>query len=327
MIVTIVYTLYKNNNPLYPIMNVSNWSNFDAIYDQQPPAKKPRRRRKSKSTPDSEKPVTETKKTPFTLTSLPVTSNVSEEEIPELMQAAPTPSEEQQGSAQIVAEQMYFNRQNSDFWQRDDLSHLRPYDFPFIRGMVQIAPQDTLSPEDTRHKETARAKIEVVTREYEEKFLREPVGDERPCIMQENCQGMQLSQCKDNRFVLREFLLPTEDEEAKRTCTWPKEGRLCILCKRAEIARAYINIRADGMGVKNNMILQDYRNITGVPGEYILDDCILSSASIFQGLLDPVVLHIKSGYRVKTINGIRHLEQWRMKYPEHDQSFRGGASN
>ena len=80
------------------------------------------------------------------------------------------------------------------------------------------------------------------------------------------------------------------------------------------------------MGVKNNMILQDYRNITGVPGEYILDDCILSSASIFQGLLDPVVLHIKSGYRVKTINGIRHLEQWRMKYPEHNQSFRGGAS-
>ena len=26
--------------------------------------------------------------------------------------------------------------------------------------------------------------------------------------------------------------------------------RLCILCKRAEIARAFINIRIDGMGVK-----------------------------------------------------------------------------
>jgi hypothetical protein len=306
-------------------MNLGNWSNFDAIYDQQPPAKKARRSRKGKktsATPDTK--TEEKKKTSFTLTSLPVSSIPSEEEIPELMQAAPTPAESTQ-SAQVVAEQLYFNRQNSDFWQRDDLSHLRPYDFPFIRHMVQQHPQDTLSPEDTRHKETARANIEVITREFEEKALREAVGDERECIMAENCQGMQLPHVKDQKFILREFLLPSEEEEAKRTRVWPKEGRLCILCKRAEIARAFINIRADGMGVKNNMILQDYRNIVNIPGEYCLEDCILSSASIFQGLLDPVVLHIKSGYRVKTVNGVRYLDQWRMKYPEHNQSFRGGT--
>jgi hypothetical protein len=306
-------------------MNLGNWSNFDAIYDQQPPAKKARRSRKGKKTsapPDTR--TEEKKKTSFTLTSLPVSSIPSEEEIPELMQAAPTPAESTQ-SAQVVAEQLYFNRQNSDFWQRDDLSHLRPYDFPFIRHMVQQHPQDTLSPEDTRHKETARANIEVITREFEEKALREAVGDERECIMAENCQGMQLPHVKDQKFILREFLLPSEEEEAKRTRVWPKEGRLCILCKRAEIARAFINIRADGMGVKNNMILQDYRNIVNIPGEYCLEDCILSSASIFQGLLDPVVLHIKSGYRVKTVNGVRYLDQWRMKYPEHNQSFRGGT--
>jgi hypothetical protein len=306
-------------------MNISNWSNFDAIYDQQPPAKKARRTRKGKkATASPDKVTEERKKTAFTLTSLPVSSIPSEEEIPELMQAAPTPAESQ-GNAQVVAEQLYFNRQNSDFWQRDDLSHLRPYDFPFIRHMVQQHPQDTLSPEDTRHKETARANIEVITREFEEKALREAVGDERECIMAENCQGMQLPHVKDQKFILREFLLPSEEEEAKRTRQWPKEGRLCILCKRAEIARAFINIRADGMGVKNNMILQDYRNIVNIPGEYCLEDCILSSSTIFQGLLDPVVLHIKSGYRVKTVNGVRYLDQWRMKYPEHSQSFRGGT--
>tara|TARA_E500000331_G_scaffold280358_1_gene273585 strand:- start:86 stop:1021 length:936 start_codon:yes stop_codon:yes gene_type:complete len=309
-------------------MNASSWNSFDQMFDQPPTTQKPKKRRKIKkkepiSTPEQEKK----ERTAFTLTSLPVTSNVSEEDFRELMEAAPTPSikNPQTNTPQVVAEQLYFNRQNSDFWQRDDLSHLRPYDFPYIRSMVQQAPQDTLSPEDTRHKETARAKIEVVTREYEEKNLREPVGDERPCIMAENCQGMQLPHVKEQKFVLKEFLLPTENEEAKRTRTWPKEGRLCILCKRAEIARAFINIRADGMGVKQNMILQDYRNIVNIPGEYRLDDCILSSATIFQGLLDPVVLHIKSAYRVKTINGVRHLDQWRMKYPEHEQSFRGGT--
>jgi hypothetical protein len=310
-------------------MNLQTWANFDEMYDRPSvPARKKRKTRKAaKETPQPSDTETRKSRTQFTLTSLPVTSQVSEEDIPELMQAAPTPADEKEtNTPQVVAEQLYFNRQNSDFWQRDDLSHLRPFDFPFIRSMVQQAPQDTLSPEDTRHKETARATIEVVTREYEEKNLREPVGDERACIMAENCQGMQLPHVKDNKFVLKEFLVPTELEEAKRTRQWPKEGRLCLLCKRAEIARAFINIRADGMGVKNNMILQDYRNIVNIPGEYRLEDCILSSASIFQGLLDPVVLHIKSGYRVKTINGVRHLDQWRMKHPEHDQSFRGGSS-
>ncbi len=308
-------------------MNVTTWNSFDAMFDQsqtQQPRKKRRTRKTAKETKTNDKPPQETK-TPFTLTSLPVVSQVSEEEIPELMQAAPAPSEVQQ-PAQVVAEQLYFNRQNSDFWQRDDLSHLRPYDFPFIRSMVQQAPQDTLSPEDTRHKETARATIEVVTREYEERYMREVNGDERQCIMGANCQGMQLPHVTNQKFILREFLLPSEEEEAKRTRQWPKESRLCILCKRAEIARAFINIRADGMGVRNNMILQDYRNLVNIPGEYRLDDCILSSSTIFQGLLDPVVLHIKSGYRVKVINGLRHLEQYRMKYPEHASSFRGGTS-
>ena len=292
----------------------NNWNDFNAYYDK-PEAKKRSRKRKTKTVePKSNK------RQEFTLTSLPVTETVSEEQMPELMQP-----ENQQSTAQVVAETTYFNQKNSDFWQREDLSHLRPYDFPFIRALIQQAPQDTLSPEDTRHKETARSTIEVVTREYEQRYLREPVGEERPCIMGDMCQGMQLPHVKDQKFVLREFLLPSEEEQSKRTRQWPKEGRLCLLCKRAEIARAFINIRADGMGVKNHMILQDYRNLVNVPGEYRLEDCILSSSTIFQGLLDPVVLHIKSGYRVKTVQGVRHLDQWRMKYPEHDSSFQKGS--
>lgn len=302
---------------------IQNWNDFDAFYDQSTSKPKRQRKRKAKTSIKSTEKKQNIKKQQFTLTSLPVTNKVSEEEMPELMQAAPTP-EEDKNSAKLVAEMTYFNQKNSDFWQRDDLSHLRPYDFPFIRALIQLAPQDTLSPEDTRHKETARSTIEIVTRDYEQGYLREPVQDERPCIMGENCQGMQLPHIKDQKFILREFLLPSEEEEWKRTRQWPKEGRLCILCKRAEIARAFINIRADGMGVKNNMILQDYRNLVNVPGEYRLKDCILSSSTIFQGLLDPVVLHIKSGYRVKTVGGVRHLDQWRMKYPEHEPNFQQG---
>ena len=235
------------------------WNDFDALYDTSSKNKKTTKKRSIKK--NAETSERKRKKT-FQLRSLPMNSTVTEEELPEMLEAAPVPSKN--NKEQLVAETQFFNKKNSDFWQRDDLSHLRPYDFPYIRSLLQTAPQDTLSPEDTRHKEQARSSIEVVTRSYEEKYLREPIGNERSCVMNENCQGMMLNHITDNKFILREFLLPSEEEEAKRTGQWPKERRLCILCKRAEIARAFINIRADGMGVKENIILQDYRNLVNM---------------------------------------------------------------
>ena len=239
--------------------------------------------------------------------------------IPDLGQ---TTTEQRERSAALqVAEANFFNTKNSDFWHRGNLDHLRPYDFPFIRALIQQAPRDTLSPEDTRHKEAIRSNIEVVTREYEEEFLREPLNNERPCVMGDNCQGHKLYHIESEGFTLREFLLPSETEEFKRTGTLPVDGRLCLMCKRTEIARAFINIRADGQGVKENVVLQDYRNIVGLPGEYCVEDCILSSPTTYQGLLDPIVLHMKNAYRLETKNGIRYFKQWRMKYPQPKTSF------
>ena len=221
----------------------------------------------------------------------------------------------------MVAETTFFNQQNKDFWQRADLSHLRPYDFPYVRALLQQNPCDTLSPEDLKHKEHVRTSIQVVTRAYEEEYLREPVRKERGCIMGEQCQGMHLPHVSDDAFIVREFLLPTEEEEYKRTGKLPTEGRLCLMCKRSEIARAFINIRADGMGVKNNVMLQDYRNIVGEEGEYCMEDCILSSPTIFQGILEPVVLHLRNAYRLRIQKGVRYYEQWRMKYPGQQNHF------
>ena len=150
-----------------------------------------------------------------TFSELPSAPEISEESTPDILQVSAEKTE--QSKTLMVAETSFFNQRNKDFWHRNDLSHLRPYDFPYIRALLQQPPQDTLSPEDTRHKEQARSSIEVVTRAYEEKFLREPIGDERACVMNENCQGNQLPHITDNKFTLREFLLPSEDEEAKRS--------------------------------------------------------------------------------------------------------------
>lgn len=265
--------------------------------------------------PPSKKQKTES----LSFSSLPQSESFAEDSTPDILQTeAPAPPPPK---TLMVAETSFFNQRNQDFWHRTDLSHLRPYDFPYVRALLQQDPCDTLSPEDIKHKEHVRCSIQVVRRAYEEQYLREPIGKERPCIMAEQCQGMHLPQIRENTFVLREFLLPTEEEEYNRTGKLPSEGRLCLMCKRSEIARAFINIRADGMGVKNNVVLQDYRNIVGEEGEYCLEDCILSSHSIFQGLLDPVVLHLRNAYRLKVVDGVRHYEQWRMKYPGQEMHF------
>jgi len=226
-----------------------------------------------------------------------------------------------QSESLMVAETTFFNQRNMDYWHRQDLSHLRPYDFPYVRALMQQPACDTLSPEDIKHAETVRTSIQVVTRAYEEKYLCEPIGKQRSCVLGDQCQGLHLPYVTENAFIVREFLLPTEEEEYMRTGKLPVEERLCLMCKRSEIARAFINIRADGMGVKNNVILQDYRNIVGETGEYCLEDCIVSSNRIFQGLLDPIVLHLRNAYRLKVKGGVRHYEQWRMKYPGQQDHF------
>tara|TARA_B110000908_G_C10268121_1_gene466896 strand:+ start:1616 stop:2476 length:861 start_codon:yes stop_codon:yes gene_type:complete len=256
---------------------------------------------------------------PVTFSELPAPPEISEESTPDILQVSAEKTE--QSKTLMVAETTFFNQRNKDFWHRNDLSHLRPYDFPYVRALIQQKPCDTLSPEDIKHKEHVRVSIQVVTRAYEEQYLREPVGKERLCIMGDQCQGLQLPHINDNAFVLREFLLPTEEEEYKRSGKLPSEGRLCLMCKRSEIARAFINIRADGMGVKNNVILQDYRNIVGEEGEYCLSDCLLSSPQVFQGLLDPIVLHVRNAYRLKVEDGVRYYDQWRMKYPGQEIHF------
>ena len=290
--------LYKCKIQTYIVMSSSHWNNFEASNG----ARSQKRQ-----------------KTAYAFESLPNASVELMKETPDILQA--TVEQPNRSATLMVAETTFFNQQNQDFWQRTDLSHLRPYDFPYVRALVQQKPCDTLSPEDIKHKEHIRVSIQVVTRAYEEEYLREPMRKERPCIMGDQCQGMHLPHVKENAFVIREFLLPTEEEEYKHTGKLPTEGRLCLMCKRSEIARAFVNIRADGMGVKNNVILQDYRNIVGQDGEYCMDDCILSSPTTFQGLLDPVVLHLKNAYRLKIENGVRYYEQWRMKYPGQQLHF------
>ena len=208
--------------------------------------------------------------------------------------------------------------------QRAQLAHektksseeISPYDFPFIREMLQESPVDSLHPSGLPvHVKKMRACIEVVPRAYEEAYMREPLKNERRCACGEHCEGLKIYCMGGTPFVLREFLLPQAAEEARKSEKLPEERRLCVLCKRTEIQKAFYNIKMDGMAVKSGVLLSDYRNIVGIPGEYCIEDTIVTSSHKYEGLLDPVVLHTRDLYKIVIMDGVRYLKQWRLPSP------------
>jgi hypothetical protein len=192
-----------------------------------------------------------------------------------------------------------------------------PYEFPFIREMLHEAPEKSLPPDSMiAYSKKMRNVVEVVTRAYEECFLREPHNKlERVCAMGDNCEGLKIDCISGLKFPLREFFTPNEQHGVETTGKLPKEHRLCLLCKRTEIAKAFYNILNDGMAVKQDAILQDYRNLVGVPGEYCIEDCMVSGSQRYQGLLDPIVQHRRDLYKIVTVDGVRYLKQYKLPSP------------
>jgi hypothetical protein len=141
-------------------------------------------------------------------------------------------------------------------------------------------------------------------RSYEETFLREPVGSERLCARNEFCEGLQLH-C-ESPFVLREFLYPGQE------C--PEARALCLLCRREEISGAFYRYETGHAHGTHNLRITDHYNMVGIPGEYDVRDCIVSSGK-YTGLPLPVVLHVRSAYESHTKDGVKCLTQVRMRLP------------
>lgn len=142
-------------------------------------------------------------------------------------------------------------------------------------------------------------------RAYEESFLREPVGSERPCSRATECEGMHLL-C-DDPFILREFIYPGGESSTTRA--------LCLLCRRDEISRAYYRYETGQRQETDHVRITDHYNLVGVPGEYDVRDCIVSSGK-FSGIPLPVVLHMRSAYTAQMKDGVKCLSQTRMRYPD-----------
>lgn len=240
----------------------------------------------------------------FVITKPPKKRRITVEEFPEIYTMD---GEFAKDIPQTTVQKHHFSRENAGV----SYEFVSPWDHAFVASLIQCDPKPTYDLNEKMRLDKYRDSIEGVTRKFEEAFMIEPSGDQRQCSMGEECEGKCI--CA-NGFVLREFLLPSQQEAYEKTKRYPIERAPCILCKRLQIARFLVSVRAAGTGVKDDCLLQDYYNFVNIPGEYRLQDCLLSKKTVWEGIVSPVVLHVRNAYRFVLKDGKRGYTQWKMPF-------------
>ena len=153
-------------------------------------------------------------------------------------------------------------------------------DFPFMQAKL--------------YEPTHVTDIPIVSRAYEESYMVE-AGLNDACARGEDCECMRAFSDRD-RFIMRAFTLP--DGTPLDTC---------VLCTRMETLRLFIDARANA--VIPARVVQPYRNIVGVAGEYAITDCMLMDGELFYGVMDPFVFYSRAHYRSVIYDGQRRVVQ------------------
>jgi len=154
----------------------------------------------------------------------------------------------------------------------------------------------------------------TVHREWEERFLHEPIGSERHCRnwLSRSCFAglLESNGVKDPTFGLCEFYTEPELTEIQNAgWVWPTGARLCILCLRAEIHSRFMAARCNSQRVLSNVAYSPIANIVGEEGEYCVESCFVSDPDRYEGVMEPVVIPTVHDYTVYRTNGIRYLKQ------------------
>jgi hypothetical protein len=140
--------------------------------------------------------------------------------------------------------------------------------------------------------------VPVVSRAYEESFMRECIGPEDlPCSLGQYCECNFIDE--EHAFVGVSFVMPELRSE---------ETSMCILCLRKLTQMLFYRV-AHG-GHTSDKLLQTYGNLCDVPGEYHSSAMlIMPPHGPVHCMPLPVVSHQRNKYFVELRDGHRYLRQ------------------
>lgn len=147
--------------------------------------------------------------------------------------------------------------------------------------------------------------VPLVTRAYEESFMRSPGKDERPCAMGSECECMFID--PQQPFVGTEFLIPSEEET--------RQPQMCVLCCRKVTQQLFHDMLFGGVSFRG--VIQRYGNICEQPGEYARQVMLICPPNGHVHCLPlPIVSHQRNRYSVRASNGTKYLRQHRVSFED-----------
>jgi hypothetical protein len=153
---------------------------------------------------------------------------------------------------------------------------------------------------------SAEADVPLVTKAYEESFMREAGQGEAGCSMGELCECRFID--KNAPFVGVQFQLPQAPSDSK-----PK---MCVLCYRKTTQRLFYDMCYQGKRIHG--LIQHYGNLCNQPGEYARC-CMLicpEQSQHWQCMPRPIMSHQRNRYLVHVVAGMKQLVQLRVAHED-----------
>ena len=171
-------------------------------------------------------------------------------------------------------------------------------DIDIINSCVDVVETLPLS-ELMKNTETRSSSvIPVVSRVYEERYMRECKNkSERPCVMDKQCECMLIDTA--NGFVGVQFEIPGVENS---------DNTMCILCLRKTTTLLFYKTIYNGVKAKG--VIQKHGNICNKENEYhpsVMLCCPVNGT--LENMPVPIVAHQRNRYSVVTCAGVKFMKQ------------------
>lgn len=168
--------------------------------------------------------------------------------------------------------------------------------FVYVRKVLGVSPQNSVPFSAITHIEQYLEVMDAWQRGDEERMLlRTPIGQERRCVNDDNCEGTQIMAAK--KVILKEACSFKDLEEFLKTRMWPQQRKPCRMCARKAVASDYFNFKGNREAARPDGSIHSHYNYINTEGEYAAQDVIMSSSFTHHGLFAPVVIHCRLYYR------------------------------
>lgn len=151
--------------------------------------------------------------------------------------------------------------------------------------------------------------VPILTKAYEESFMRQPMQGEQACAMGDLCECMTIDRTAP--FVGVELRLPGDGSQPQ----------MCVLCSRATTQKCFYDMCYLNRPTKG--LIQRYGVIFGQPGEYAAECTLVAPAALgLSSMPVPSMSHQRNRYSVVSHAGSKILQQHRVAF----EDFQGPSS-